>query len=296
MLIGALLIVTIKIFQQSLRLLPEKGQSFIGKSFGRLCFIVLRNRRGVAIANIKRVFHNKSAAEATSIARSHFEKLGVLAIEFLLVPFLDDTELHKRFTLEGRSFFDEALVRGNGVIGLGFHFGNWEVSGVVARLLKHDIIALARPLKKNVLLNEFLNNLRKSTGLTIIVNRNIAKTVMKLLKENKIVAMLADQREKRSLGVWVDFFGTKVPTSKGVAMIAMKTGSPVIPAYPVRKGFLRYTFVCGPPIEMERKGNIDDLVVINTRKINAFLESIILEYPDEWFWVHRRWGRKEKKS
>jgi len=33
------------------------------------------------------------------------------------------------------------------------------------------------------------------------------------------------------------------------------------------------------------------LIRQNTRKINAFLESIIIENPDEWFWVHRRWGR-----
>jgi KDO2-lipid IV(A) lauroyltransferase len=77
-------------------------------------------------------------------------------------------------------------------------------------------------------------------------------------------------------------------------MIAMKTGAPVIPIYAVRKGFLRYTIVCANPIEMERTGNVGELIGKNTRKINAFLESIITQYPDEWFWVHRRWGRRNK--
>ena len=166
------------------------------------------------------------------------------------------------------------------------------MTGIISKLLGRDIIALARPLKRRVLLNNFLNNLRASTGLTIIVNENTGKEVMKLLKENKIVAILGDQREKSSRGVFVELFGTKVSTSKGVAAIGMKTGTAVIPVYAVRKGFLRYTFVCSKPIEMERKGNIEELIEKNTRKINAFLETIIRQYPDEWFWVHRRWGKR----
>jgi KDO2-lipid IV(A) lauroyltransferase len=196
--------------------------------------------------------------------------------------------------VEGREFFEEALLKGKGAIALGFHFGNWEVTGIVSKLLGHNIVALARPLKKQVLLNNFLNHLRESTGLTIIVNENTGRMVMRLLKENKLVAILSDQREKRSRGVFVELFGTKVPTSKGTAMIAMKTGAPVIPVYAVRKGFLSYTIVCANPIEMERTGNIEELVEKNTRKINVFLETIIREYPDEWFWVHSRWGRRNK--
>jgi KDO2-lipid IV(A) lauroyltransferase len=291
-----ILILVIKSFQQILHVLPEKAQISAGKFLGRFSFILLRNRRKVAFSNIKRVFIDLSDKEVMVIARSNFEKLGTNVIEFLLAPFVEDRQIPKRFTVEGKEFFEEALHKGKGAIALGFHFGNWEVTGIISKLLGHNIVALARPLKRRVHLNNFLNHLRESTGLTIIVNENTSRAVMKLLKENKIVAILSDQREKRSRGVFVELFGTKVPTSKGAAMIAMKTGAPVIPVYAVRKGFLRYSFVCGNPIEMERAGNIGELVEKNTRKINAFLESIITQYPDEWFWVHRRWGRRGRDS
>ena len=279
-----------------LRVLPEKAQLATGKFIGRLIFILLRNRKKVALSNIKRVFIDFSDEKIKATAKSNFEKLGINVIEFLLMPFIKDREIPERFTVEGKEFFEEALRKGKGAIALGFHFGNWEVTGIISKLLGHNIVALARPLKKQVLLNNFLNNLRESTGLTIIVNENTGKEVMRLLKENKIVAILGDQREKSSRGVFVELFGTKVPTSKGTAMIAMKTGAPVIPVYAVRKGFLRYTFVCGNPIEMERTGNIGELIEKNTRKINAFLETIIKQYPDEWFWVHRRWGKSRKNN
>ena len=296
MFVDLLLIFIIKTSQQLLRILPEKSQLFTGKALGRFAFIFLKSRRRVAISNIKRVFGNLSDKEIAAIAKSNFKKLGINVIEFLLMPYLGTEQIVERFSVEGREFVEEAFKKGRGVIALGFHFGNWEVTGIVSRLLEHNIIALARPLKKHLLLNSSLNSLRELTGLTIIVNENTGKEVMKLLKENKIVAILGDQREKRSRGVFVELFGTKVPTSKGVAMIGMKTGAAVLPIYAVRKGFLRYTFVCGKPLEMERAGNIECLVAKNTRKINAFLETIILKYPDEWFWVHRRWGRRSKNN
>jgi len=294
--VDLLLIFVIKTSQQLLRIVPEKAQLFTGKALGRFAFIFLKSRRKVAISNIKRVFGNLSDKEIAAIAKSNFKKLGINVIEFLLMPYLGTEQIAERFSVEGREFVEEAFKKGRGVIALGFHFGNWEVTGIVSRLLEHNIIALARPLKKHLLLNGSLNSLRELTGLTIIVNENTGKEVMKLLKENKIVAILGDQREKRSRGVFVELFGTKVPTSKGVAMIGMKTGAAVLPIYAVRKGFLRYTFVCGKPLEMERAGNIECLVAKNTRKINAFLETIILKYPDEWFWVHRRWGRRSKNN
>ncbi len=279
-----------------LHVLPEKAQLATGKFIGRVVFILLRNRKKVALSNIKRVFTDFSDEKIKATAKSNFEKLGTNVIEFLLMPFIEDGQIRKRFTVEGKEFFEEALLKGKGAIALGFHFGNWEVTGIVSKLLRHNIVALARPLKKRALLNNFLNHLRESTGLTIIVNENTGRMVMRLLQENKLVAILGDQREKRSRGVFVELFGTKVPTSKGTAMIAMKTGAPVIPVYAVRKGFLRYTIVCANPIEMERTGNIGELVEKNTRKINAFLETIIKQYPDEWFWVHRRWGRRSKEN
>jgi len=273
--IDRFLILIIKSFQQILRVLPEKTCNSVGRCIGKLAFVVLQRRRNIACINIKRVFNELTDKEVMNLAKSNFEKLGINVIEFLLMPFIPKKEIPARFTIEGKAFFEEALQKGKGAIVLTFHFGNWEVSGIASKLLEWDIVALARPLKRRALLNTFLNDLRSLAGLTVIVNENTGLEVMRLLKKNKIIAILGDQREKSSRGVFVDFFGTKVSTSKGVAAIAMKTGTTVIPIHAVRKGFLRYTFVCSNPIEMERKGSIDESIGHNMRKVNAFLETII---------------------
>jgi len=291
-LVDLFLIFLIKSFQQSLRVLPERGQRGTGVFLGRTAFCLLAKRRKIAVSNIRRAFRHYSENEAVDLARRCFEKLGINLVESLLLPYVPRDEYAERFKVESAEHVTEALKLKKGMLALVFHYANWEIMGVASWFLKNPIVVLARPLKRHKLINTFMNNLRASAGLVVIPNENTGRDVMRYLKENKIIAILGDQREKRSRGVYVEFFGESVPTNKGIATIGMKTGTPVVPFYYIREGFLRYRIVCSAPIEMERKGDIEELIRKNTRKINAFLESIIVEHPDEWFWLHRRWGRK----
>lgn len=247
------------------------------------------------MANARRIVGELTEREARGIARSCFRKLGTNFVETLLIPYVKKEEYAKRFALKGSRYVEEALKGGRGVLALSFHYGNWEIMGVISHLLGCEIVALARPLKKQRYLNAFLTSLRMSTGLSVIPNQDTARDAIRHLKENRMVAILGDQRDKRSKGIFVDFFGEKVPTSRGIALLAMKTGVPVIPIYGEREGFLRHTIVLSKPLEMERrpaKGeSLEDLLYRNTRKINAFLETIVAAHPDEWLLVHRRFGR-----
>ncbi|MGD9577871.1 MAG: lysophospholipid acyltransferase family protein [Syntrophorhabdus sp.] len=296
MLVDLFLILTIKIFQQFLRILPENCQQGVGIFLGRSAFKILKKRSKIAITNIQRVFKHYSEKEARDVALRCFEKLGINFVEALLLPYIPTKDYEKRFSIEDREYVDEALLLNKGMIALVFHYANWEIMGVASWFFKNPIIVLARPLKSHKMIDKFMNRMRTSTGLTVIGNVNTSKDVMKFLKENKIIAILGDQREKRSKGVYVDFFGESVPTTRGITTIGMKTGAPVLPVYFVRKGFLRYVIRCNEPLEMERKGNIEELIRKNTRKINAFLETLILENPDEWFWAHQRWGRARREE
>lgn len=285
------IILIIKTFQKFLFYLPERLKSATGRLLGRLAYYILKRRRRIAISNLKRVFKDLNDKGLQIIAKRCFERFGINFVELLSIPYLDKSKYHERFSIENRNYIDSALEMNKGILAIVFHYSNWEIMGIASTLLNRDVIALARPLKRHRKLNDFLNSLRCSTGLKVIPNEWTGKAIMRFLKENKIVALLADQREKRSKGVLVDFFGEKVSTNKGPVILAMKTGAPVIPVYLSRKGFLRYSVVCGKPIEMERKGDVENLIEVNTRKLNAFLESIIMEAPEEWFWVHRRWGK-----
>lgn len=291
--IDTTLLFLIKSFQSLLRFLPEGVCRGIGVFLGNVGFLILRTRRAVAIANATRIIPSLSTGEATAVARRCFQNLGINFVEILLFPYLKKEEYPARFLLEKRAGAEEALKAGGGALVLGFHYSNWEVMGIASFLLHREIVALARPLKGRAKLNGFMNSLRTSTGLTIIPNKDTARDVMRLLREGRMVAFLGDQREKRSKGVWVELFGQKVPTSKGIVALAMKTGAPIIPVYSRRDGFLRYTVICDEPLDIQRRGaERDELIYRNAREVNMLLERVVAANPEEWFLVHRRFSRR----
>jgi KDO2-lipid IV(A) lauroyltransferase len=93
--------------------------------------------------------------------------------------------------------------------------------------------------------------------------------------------------------VWADFFGKKAPTTPGLAVLALKTEAPVVPVFMVRDGFQKHRLIIKEPLELIRTGDFEKDVAANTQLFNQTLESMVRQYPDQWFWIHRRWERKE---
>jgi KDO2-lipid IV(A) lauroyltransferase len=286
----------VETFRSVLRFLPDRLKAAVGAFLGTVAFHILGGRREVALSNLERVFPELPEGRREAIARQFFANLGVNFIELLMLPFLPREGYGERFSLRDPDNVQEILDQGKGVLGLVFHYANWEIMGVIGVLTRREVVVLARPLKRHRLLNDYLNRMRGSASMQIIPNAETARDVMRAIRDGKIVAILADQREKRSRGIPVELFGEKAMTNKGIVTIAMKTGAPVIPVYLERKGFLRYDAVLAAPIPMDREGDLQELIYTNTRKINVFLESLIRRRPEEWFWVHRRWGRRDRRA
>ena len=45
-------------------------------------------------------------------------------------------------------------------------------------------------------------------------------------------------------------------------------------------------------IEIDRTGDLEIDTLTFTKEINSFLEKIITENPEEWFWLHNRWDKR----
>lgn len=200
----------------------------------------------------------------------------------------------EKVEMEGRSHVEEALKGGKGIIFLLGHIGNWELLGCMSRVFGGDLMAIARPLKKNKRLDRFIGEVRRSTGLQVLSSKRVAHQVVSALRRNKMVGILIDQREKRSEGIGVEFFGKKASTTPASAFFALKTGAAVIPAYTIRLEEGRHRFVAEPPVELIETGDKAEDIRTNTQRHTEVLESIIRRYPDQWFWIHRRWERKQK--
>jgi KDO2-lipid IV(A) lauroyltransferase len=84
-----------------------------------------------------------------------------------------------------------------------------------------------------------------------------------------------------------------VPTTPGLAVMALKSGAPVLPVFMIRNGFRKHRLIVKEPLELIHTGNFKKDIEVNTQLFNHTLESIIREHPDQWLWIHRRWERKK---
>jgi KDO2-lipid IV(A) lauroyltransferase len=91
--------------------------------------------------------------------------------------------------------------------------------------------------------------------------------------------------------VEVNFFGHKVTTTPAAAFLAIRCKNPVLPIFCVRDDRGRLTVVAKPPLEMKRSGDLRSDVQANTQMITNVVEKAVRQYPDQWFWVHKRWKK-----
>ncbi len=287
----------LRAFSLIINLLPEGFALWCGKRLGSIFFHLDWEHRKVALENLRVAFgEEKSERERLAIAQRAFQNLGMMAVEFFRIPRMDVETFKKKVTIEGLEEALELLGRRKGVLLLLSHFGNWEMMGIMSKLIGDSIMVIAKPMKRNRRMDQYITRIRNAAGLEVVSSIKASRTVIKALSKNRVVGILIDQRAKRSEGIWADFFGKKAPTTPGLAVLAMKTGAPVVPVFMVRNGLEKHRLIIQKPLELVHTGDIKKDVEANTQLFNHKLESMIRQYPDQWFWVHRRWERKKRVS
>ncbi len=294
--ISLLIYLTIRIFGFFINLLPEGVALWIGRQLGNLMYLLDIEHRKVALANLNIAFgQDKTEEEKRSIAKKCFRNLGMMAIEFFRIPKMDLETYQRKVAVEGLDQALKVLDEKRGALLLLGHFGNWELMALMSKVIDRPILAIAKLIKNNPRLERWIIESREKIGLEIIPPRNATPKVLQALSQNQIVAVLFDQRGRRSKGIWADFFGRKVPTTPGLATMALKSGAPVIPVFMVREGFQRHRLIIREPLQLIITGHFKQDVEANTQLFNQVLESIIRQYPDQWLWIHRRFERKSRR-
>jgi len=98
-----------------------------------------------------------------------------------------------------------------------------------------------------------------------------------------------DQHAGKPDGIDVEFFGHPAGTFKSLAIIALATGAPVLPAAAWREPDGRHVLRFEDPLPVVDDENTNEAIRKTTRAFNAALERLILRHPEQWYWVHRRW-------
>ncbi len=276
--------------RKCLNALPYRWGFSFGGTVGKLSFYLLSRERKKTIDHLESVFEKeKSKKEINLTARSVFENFGKMTAECCIIEkFIKNPESLVRHS--GFEHLDRALALGKGIVIITAHFGNWEIMGGYAAMKGYPITVIAKKLYFEKY-NEFILNLRKKMNVQVIYNREPPRSMLKVLKNNGILAFLADQDQDIAGGVFVDFFGRSAYTPTAPVRFAMATGAALIPAFIIREG-MRHHIDTQPPIELTQLEDRNESVRLNTQKWASIQETFIRQHPHLWAWNHKRWKRQ----
>jgi KDO2-lipid IV(A) lauroyltransferase len=275
-----------------LNLLPRDIAISVGATLGRLAYLLIRDARRRTQRNLRVAFGNQlDDRYIRKLARRIFENVGRNVADAVRLKKLKWEDVERITGIEGLEYFDEAYRAGKGVIGFTGHIGNFELMAAYFSLRGYKLSVIGREVY-DPRLDRLLVENRESVGLENIPTSAGVKPILKVLRAGKFLGVLADQDSSRVRGVFVNFFGRTARTPVGPALLAYKTGSPIIPMAIVRKDGNRYKIIIKPQVQLAFSEDREKDILDVTQRCTDVLESIIREYPDQWLWMHDRWKSK----
>jgi KDO2-lipid IV(A) lauroyltransferase len=279
--------VAVAVIRRIIRVLPHSVVHALGATVGHAFFTLDRGHRRVALANLAQCFPTRTPAEHRAIARGMFAHFGRLLFAMLKFSTLSHDEMLRRVEFEGEDRARLAYAQGRGVLFFTGHFGFWELHAIVHGLQLQPIGVLARALD-NPNLNALLENVRSSTGNSVIYRQGAVRRVLKTLAAGQGVAMLIDQHMHSPDAIWVDFFERPAATTSTLAALALRTRAPVVPVFALPVSGGRYRMIYEHAVEPPG-GDGPEAIREFTQRCTDVLEMYVRRHPELWLWMHRRW-------
>ncbi|MGV3607160.1 MAG: lysophospholipid acyltransferase family protein [Planctomycetaceae bacterium] len=253
----------------------------------------IRLRRKVLDENIAVVLPQGTVAERRALALKNWEHLLLMAVEVILAPRkLHETNWRQYMTIPGKKELVRSMLTQRPKVAVTMHFGNFEIAGYMTGLLGFSTYTVARTLD-NPFLDAYLNRVRSATGQFMLPKIGSAPQADIVLQTGGTLVLLGDQNAGAK-GCWVDFFNRPTSCHKALALFTLTSNAPMIAVYCCRSGKpMHFEFgFCGiqdPEHPTPELAGVKQL----TQWYNTVLEKAIRKYPEQYWWVHRRWKAED---
>jgi len=278
-----------KLAAQVARRAPAPVAAAGARGLGRLAGHLARERRAQVVRNLRRVDPSLSGARLRRLVDATFESYARYYEESFRLPGTSAADLDAGFRPDGWHLLDAALEGGNGAIMAIPHLGGWEWSGFwVTQVKGHPVTAVVERIEPPALFEWFVD-LRRSFGFEIVaLGPEAGAATTKALKANHTLALLCD-RDLTGTGPEVEFFGERTTLPGGPAMLALRTGAPILPTAIYFDGPSTRRSVVLPPLDTTRQGKLRDDVQRVTQDLAHALEDLIRRAPEQWHLLQPNW-------
>lgn len=267
--------------------IPDGSLASVARFFAFLAYQVFRIRRQVTFSNLQIAFPHRDERWRRKVAYFSYLHFALMILEFMKMQKWDVKQIEQKVERQEIDEILRAAQKGKGGIVVSGHFGNWEIAmGYLHSKRVRSVVIQQR--QNNRLIDERMRKLRQKWGMGIIYPRGAVEASEQALAEGKIVGLLGDQ-DAGERGVFVPFLGQPASTHIGAAVLKLRSKAPLFVGFCRRVKCSNFEFYC-------QSVHIPDSLVVNdenvrmvTAEIQKNLEHAIRRYPEQYFWMHRRW-------
>jgi len=256
----------------------KRTRSKFASQIASLLFYRLEFRKNLARKNIKNAFPRWSELKIDLTLKKTYLFFSQNFIDLVCTPKSWDGI---KITINGKRVLDSSIAQNKGVIFISGHFGCWEILGKWLGEYANLFTGVALR-QKNRGANRFFQEQREIPGTKHIFKKEPIEKMYDVLTQKGILGLVSDQDAKKK-GVFVNFFDTPASTPKGAALFHIRTEAPMVIGVCIRKSPSQYEIKMST-IDTSKR-NIKQI----TQAYTSILEKHIREYPEQYFWFHRRW-------
>ncbi len=271
--------------------LPIPVATFCSDLLGLLWFKIDKRHRMVTLDNIEKALGDRmTSLQIEQTGKQVFKNIASILFEVAWSYGLDRETFLSHFTVTGVEHVKNAQAKGRGVMVLAGHLGNFELNIHAIEQTKLKSYGIYRKMDFAPL-ERLMLDIRQRFGFIMVPLRGASKKLDIILGDGGVVGTLLDQSVDWYKGAFVDFFGRPACTNNGLAVLAMRTKTAVVPMCCMRKD-RQFVIEFLPEIPLEETGDRIKDIENNTQNYTTAIESMVRRYPDQYFWVHNRWKIK----
>ena len=252
-------------------------------------FYILKYRKKVVLKNLKNSFPDKSEVEINLLCKKFFKHLSDITLESIKSMTISQKQLSKRYVIENTEILEDYFLKKQSILCLTSHYGNWEY-GILAtgNVFKHQVLALYLPLSNGYTENYGVKK-RERFGTKMLSIRETKKIFSDDSEIPNAIILAADQNpSNKEKMIWVNFLNQDTACLHGPEAYAKKTNFPLIyfKITKIKRGFYSLK------VEEFIKNPADVQNNLITERYMQKVEADIIQQPEYWLWLHKRWKHK----
>jgi KDO2-lipid IV(A) lauroyltransferase len=255
-------------------LIGRKTVKANGKSIQRLRF------------NLSRVKPELSESDLENLVASSFDSYMRYWCDTFRIQDWSIERIQRSVTLNNGHLLIDAVKSGRGVVVALPHSGNWDHAGAYFCSIGIPLVTVAERLKPEALFKKFLQY-RNSMGFEVLsLDSRSFVTLLKRAREKRLIALVADRDLSRS-GVDVNFFGYPSRMPAGPALLAVKTGIPLVVAHvSYSDAGIHIDF---SEVHVPTEGDESERVTKIVQSCADLFAKGIAQHPEDWHMLQRIW-------